>query len=214
MSSIKAIIFDLGGVILNLDQEKTFRSFARLGLDLETVNSSCPVFTDFETGKVSPALFRETLKKNAKTFISDEAIDAAWNAMLLDIPEERFAILNELKNDYKLYLLSNTNIIHIESFNQYMEKEHSNTDWLMCFDDVYYSYNIGLRKPDVACYEHVLKQIGLTASECVFIDDSAANLRGAEAAGLRTLHARDPLDQKLLLSLKQMIAADQKKSSL
>ncbi|HCP93522.1 MAG TPA: HAD family phosphatase [Bacteroidetes bacterium] len=207
MNKISTIIFDLGGVILDLDQGKTLRAFARKGLDLEDVNEASPIFTDFETGKITAADFRQGIKSLFKGNITDTEIDEAWNAMLLDTCEERFRIIEGLRKQFRIYLLSNTNSIHIDFVRDYLNKHFSIERWDNLFDKQYLSYEIGLRKPNKNIYEYVLSDIQKQPQECLFIDDSFANIKGAESAGIQTLLALNPLDQEMLSNIKQIVSS-------
>lgn len=204
MSKIKALIFDLGGVILDIDQDKTIRAFNRLGLDLEALHYQMPVLNHFETGKITIEEFRQVIKTAIKRQVEDAQINDAWNCMLLELPKERLRILNKFKQKYQLYLLSNTNALHMQCFYNYLERTHGIETWHKTFDRIFYSYEIGLRKPDKSCYEFVCNTIGLAPEQCLFIDDSLLNIRGAEAAGIRTCHAKTTLDIELA---NQIIAA-------
>jgi FMN phosphatase YigB (HAD superfamily) len=204
MTKISAIIFDLGGVLLDLDQERTIRTFARLGVDLEELNTRSTIFNDFETGKIAAADFRQGIKSVLKGEITDEQIDQAWNAMLLETNPERFEIIGALRSRFKTYLLSNTNSIHIDSFHQYLDGFSGLNTWNTLFDKQFLSYEIGLRKPGKEIYQYVLDAIGCKGNECLFIDDSVPNLNGAEAAGIHTLHAKKPLDADLLKEIKRI----------
>src|SRR6187551_1526853 len=112
MEKISAIVFDLGGVLLNLDQNRTIRAFERYGLDMEKLNEHSSLFNDFETGQITDVDFRQGIKTALKGNITDTEIDVAWNAMLLFIVEERFGLVEQLKSKFDIYLLSNTNSIH------------------------------------------------------------------------------------------------------
>jgi putative hydrolase of the HAD superfamily len=207
MNKISTIIFDLGGVILYLDQGKTLRAFARKGLDLEDVNEASPIFNDFETGKITAPDFRQGIKSLFKGNITDTEIDEAWNAMLLDTYEERFRIIEGLRKQFRIYLLSNTNSIHIDFVRDYLNKHFSLERWDNLFDKQYLSYEIGLRKPNKNIYEYVLNDIQKQPQECLFIDDSFANIKGAESAGIQTLLALIPLDQEMLSNIKQIVSS-------
>ena len=207
MNKISTIIFDLGGVILDLDQGKTLRAFARKGLDLEDVNEASPIFNDFETGKITAPDFRQGIKSLFKGNITDTEIDEAWNAMLLDTYEERFRIIEGLRKQFRIYLLSNTNSIHIDFVRDYLNKHFSIERWDNLFDKQYLSYEIGLRKPHKNIYEYVLNDIQKQPQECLFIDDSFANIKGAESAGIQTLLALNPLDQEMLSNIKQIVSS-------
>jgi HAD superfamily hydrolase (TIGR01509 family) len=209
MAKVNALIFDLGGVILNLDQDKTLRAFNRMGANLEELNLASTVFTDFETGKLSEDDFRQVLKTALHGRFDDAQIDHAWNAMLLDIPRKRIELLIKLRKHFRIHLLSNSNSIHItyfhEWFNQHFGSEYS---WNELFDTIFYSHEIGLRKPTAACYEYVLNAINESAEKCVFIDDSHINIRGAESVGIRTLWAKEPLNETMLHQLKAVITSE------
>ena len=210
MHKISTIIFDLGGVILDLDQGKTLRAFSRKGLDLEDVNDTSPLFNDFETGKISAADFRQGIKSLFKGNITDTEIDEAWNAMLLDTYEERFSIIEGLQKQFRIYLLSNTNSIHIDFVRNYLSQTFGLERWDNLFVKQYLSYEIGLRKPNEDIYEFVLNDIDKHAQECLFIDDSFANIKGAASIGIHTLQALHPLDQEMLSNIKQIISAQKK----
>jgi putative hydrolase of the HAD superfamily len=207
MKKITTIILDLGGVILNLDQDKTLRNFKRLGLDLEDINIDSDLFKDFEKGLLNEEDFRQTIKTKLKGNISDEQIDEAWNSMLLDVPAERLDIIKQLKQNFNIYLLSNTNAIHINYFINYFAQNHGNEDWNNLFDKIFYSYEIGLRKPDAEFFDFVLKNIGSHASECIFIDDSKLNIKAAENSGIHTIWAKEPLSTQTLEEIKNITAA-------
>lgn len=197
MKKISTIIFDLGGVLLNLDQDKTLRAFGRLGLDLDDVNESSSIFNDFETGKLNAADFRHGIKSLKKGEITDHEIDIAWNAMLLETSEERLKLLENLSKHFTLYLLSNTNSIHIQHFRKYIDEHFGLNRWDKLFAKQFLSYEMGKRKPNKDIYLHVLDDIAREADECIFIDDNMSNVRTAAALGIHTIWAKTPLDQVL-----------------
>ncbi|MEI6594962.1 MAG: HAD family phosphatase [Bacteroidota bacterium] len=204
MEKISTIILDLGGVILNLDQELTFQNFSKLGFDLEKLNDESTLFNDFEKGFINETDFRSGLKKLIEENVSDEKINEAWNSMLLDLPEERIELIKQLKLNYEVYLLSNTNSIHISWFNNYFENSFENEKWEMLFNRIFYSHEIGFRKPNADIYEFILNEIGKTAKECIFIDDNKLNLEGAESIGIRTIWAKQPLSKTTLAEIKMI----------
>jgi putative hydrolase of the HAD superfamily len=206
MTKITTIIFDLGGVILNLDQDRTLRAFKRLGVDLEDINEMSTIFSDFEVGKINANDFRQAIMTHLKGNATENEIDAAWNAMLLDLPTERLTYLKFLRKNFNVHLLSNTNSIHIDAFNKYLLDEHPNLDWYAQFDKVYYSYVIGLRKPNKDIYEFVLHENNLKPHECLFIDDLKANLNGAGHVGMHTIWAKNPLDENMLMEIRSLVA--------
>lgn len=204
MKKISVIILDLGGVILNLDQEKTFNNFQNLGLNISKINDEFTFFNDFEKGDISQIEFRQCLKNIINKSVDDKKIDEAWNSMLLDIPLERIEIIKFLKSKYEMYLLSNTNEIHINYFENYFASTFKNEKWENLFNEIFYSHIIGLRKPNVNIYEYVLNEIGKTAKECIFIDDNKINLQGAQKVGMRTIWAKQPLSKITVAEIKMI----------
>jgi glucose-1-phosphatase len=192
LDSVDTLIFDLGGVIVNLSYEETYKAFAHLsGKSVDEVRilaNNLDEFKQYEMGKIDDAAFRGFIRNRIGISARDEEIDQAWNAMLLDIPSQRLKVLQKLRNTYRTFLLSNTNAIHLRAFSQTV-KQVSNQDSLsFCFEKLYYSHEIGLRKPDVNIYEHVLTENTLTPSKTLFFDDLLPNLEGAKSAGIQTYH--------------------------
>lgn len=194
---IKNIIFDLGGVILNLSVDSTLRKFSRISghpVDkvMETYHSR-PEFLAYEKGEITNDEFRKSLKDIFGITSTDLELDQCWNAMLGDIPVERVDLLRELKAKYKTYLLSNTNAIHLECFGGILKKSGANLDSLEpLFHRTYYSHLMKMRKPDAGIYEYVLRDNGLKAAETIFLDDNVANLKGAASVGIQTFHVTHP----------------------
>ncbi len=191
LKQIKNIIFDLGGVILNIDYTLTAKSFIELGLvNFDLIYSKAKqnkTFDDFETGKLSVKQFRNELRKYLPA-ISDKDIDSSWNAMLLDLPPQRITVLQNLGKKYRIFLLSNTNFIHIKAFTKYINSKYGSQVFKDLFQKVYYSCEIGKRKPDSNCFNFVLKENGLKAAETLFVDDSIQHINGAKEVGMKTLH--------------------------
>lgn len=189
-TSVKNIIFDLGGVILNIDYGLTLQAFKQLGiLDPESQFNQLkqtPLFDDFETGRISSNEFRAGLRSFIPRKVSDVQIDDAWNAMLLDLPQERLQLLTKLSGKFRLFLLSNTNEIHIAEFHRRLQKWFGFSDLSHLFEKVHYSYRMGQRKPDVEIFETVVRASGLLAEETLFIDDSPQHIEGARPLGLQT----------------------------
>lgn len=193
---IKNIIFDLGGVILNLDYGLTTQAFKSLGIkEFENLYSQVKqrqLFDDYEKGFIASEVFRNELVSLIESGPSPHEIDAAWNAMLLDLPEERIELLEKLKSKYRLFLLSNTNDIHITAYSSYLLKTFGFPDLSHIFEKEYYSYRVGMRKPDKEIFELVLSENDLKASETLFIDDSAQHIEGARQAEITAYHLQPP----------------------
>lgn len=193
---IKNIIFDLGGVILNIDYNLTSQAFKYLGLsDFDQTYSQAKqnhLFDKLETGELSETDFYTQMKTCFSNTISENEIETAWNAMLLDLPVERIDLLKNLSREYRLFLLSNTNCIHYKAYSAYLKNKFGK----MIFDDIfekqYLSFEIGMRKPDKKIFEHVLNENNLLPSETLFIDDSIQHIHGANETGIITHHLQLP----------------------
>lgn len=186
---IKNIIFDLGGVILNIDYDLTSKAFKKLGIkDFDKLYSQAKqnnLFNNLETGKIDPEEFRTTLKKYIPK-ATDQEIDFAWNAMLLDLPKERIKLLWEVKENYRIFLLSNTNAIHVKAFTKYVDQLYGENLFDDIFENHYYSNEIGFRKPNADAFQFVLSSNNLKAEETLFIDDSKQHIDGANKTGLNS----------------------------
>ena len=178
---IKTIIFDFGDIFINLDKEGTPNALKKLGLtewtaELDEAN------LQFEKGEISPENFI-AIFENALPNANTEAILMAWNAVLLDFPKYRLDFLKNLSLKYQLFLLSNTDSIHIKTFEQRVGESFT-TDFYNCFEKVYYSFEMGMRKPDAAIFEYVINENKLKVSETLFVDDKKDNTNTAEKVGL------------------------------
>ncbi|MBN4062170.1 MAG: HAD family hydrolase [Flavobacteriales bacterium] len=189
MKGIKSIIFDLGGVLLNIDYGLTINAFKDLGIknfdEIYTQFKQEKFFDDFETGKSTSNQFRSGIKNYLPT-VNNKQIDAAWNAMLLNFPKENIELLKLLKEHYKLFLLSNTNEIHFSKFNEIIYNQYQIPSLDVFFDKVYYSFLVGYRKPHLETFKQVLSESCIHADETLFIDDSKQHIEGAKRAGLNT----------------------------
>jgi glucose-1-phosphatase len=176
MHHIKNIIFDLGGVIINLDTNKTISEFNKLSYmpfeAIYTQASQSDIFDNFDKGLISTEEFFYEIRKQIRYEGPDHELLRAWNAMLLDVPERRLDVLVKMKQNYNTFLLSNTCEPHIAAFEHDLYLKHGVKNFNDYFDEVYYSCSMGMRKPNKEIFEFVLKQNDLKAEETVFIDDS------------------------------------------
>lgn len=188
------IIFDLGGVILNIDYQLTINAFIALGLDNFEASYSqlaqTALFDEFERGEITPEAFRDGLRTVLGESTPEETIDTAWNAMLLDLPAERLAILERLTKEKRLALLSNTNVTHVKAFEAEMLRVHGIPNLSGYFEKTYYSCDVGMRKPEARIFQMVLDERGFKPEETLFIDDSIQHIEGAQKVGLNTYHLR------------------------
>ncbi|MBN4051505.1 HAD family phosphatase [bacterium AH-315-M05] len=189
-TKIKNIIFDLGRVILNVDEHLTSEAFKKLGInDFNEIYSQIrqtSLFDKLEKGSITTDEFRTELKKHLPNSVNDRAIDDAWNAMLLDLPRERIHLLEQLRSKYQLFLLSNTNEIHIKAYSNILKNSYGFENLSHLFEKEYYSCKIGLRKPDDKIFRLVLSENGLIPGETLFVDDSEEHIEAAKKLGIRT----------------------------
>jgi putative hydrolase of the HAD superfamily len=196
MQNIKNIIFDLGGVLLNIDFKQTELAFAKLGVgnfnQYYTLQSLSPLFEKLELGLITPEVFYNEFRTVAKVSLMNEEIRDAWNALLINYPLEWIKRLEEIRKNYKIYLLSNTNKIHYDAFIKMFNEQIGTGDFNKYFIKPYYSHEINLRKPEKECFEFVLKSENLNPKETLFIDDSETNVEAAKTVGLNTIHLPAP----------------------
>lgn len=187
----EAIIFDFGGVIINIDYNATIEAFRKLGIehfeDMYSQAQQSRLFDLIETGEISDQRFINGLLEFLPKGTTPYQIIHAWNAMILDVPPETINLLKKLKGKYKMYLLSNTNIIHIDyAWKQWQKTTQDNPGDL--FDGIYLSFELGMRKPHQEIFYHVCEDQNLDPHKTVFIDDSFQHIEGARSIGLQTIH--------------------------
>ena len=182
------LIFDFGNVLIEIDPARSIKAFQTLGAQAD-LHLDADFFQDFETGAITAAEFRRALRSQLKWASADSSIDRAWNALLLEIPPRTLHVLSSLRaQGYRLALLSNTNPIHIDEVRRRLGP-FGYGEFARCFERIFYSYEMGLRKPDPTIYAAVDRELGITSpAEVLFIDDNAANIASAAAYGWRTLH--------------------------
>ncbi len=189
-AGIKNVMIDFGGVIVNLARNRCLEAFEQLGVEsirelLFNNYRHKDLFMQLELGTISPAVFRDGIRHLTRQPLTDDQINAAWIAMLDDVPSQKLELLLELRKRYNTLLLSNTNSIHWEWSEQHLfsYKGHQATDF---FHKLYLSYELHLLKPDRAIFEYVLQNAAIRPEETLFIDDALPNCQAAEALGIRT----------------------------
>jgi putative hydrolase of the HAD superfamily len=196
MTNIRNIIFDLGGIFLNLDYQLTAQAFRRLGVtqydELFSQHHANPLFEQLETGRISNESFFQAIRDLTKLALTDEQITLAWNAMMLDMPPDRINWLQAVAKHYEVYLFSNTNAIHYECFEAICRRDLGNIQFNALFRFAGYSHQLGFRKPATDSFRQLLFNLQLNASNTLFIDDTPGNITGAQAAGLNTLFLPPP----------------------
>lgn len=191
MQGIKNIIFDLGGVLWNIDYHKAIDEFEKLGIpkfdkDFFSQSQQHDLFDDLDTGKITGDAFVSEVKRIIGKDVNDKDILNAWNSMLLDFPHTRVQLLEKLSGKYRLFLLSNTNEIHIKVLAERKRQDPELQKLNKLFKKQYLSFEVGLRKPHKEIYEYVLNDADLNPEETFFIDDSEQHLTNAKAVGIRT----------------------------
>ena len=188
---IKNLIFDFGGVLIDIDPLRVGQLFKELGIkDVEKVNElafSKGLYLDFEKGLITGAEFRDGLREVSSLKLTDAQIDGAWNSMILRFPKSRFDLLKQLKKNYNIYLLSNTNEIHLDYFNQYVINNMGINRLDDLFTECFYSHIMKLRKPDHDIFLKMLETGGMLPSESLYIDDLPENTDAARELGFPSI---------------------------
>ena len=200
---IKHILFDLGGVLLNIDYDLTESAFKALGLkdfeEIYTQSAQEGLFDDFEKGLLSKEEFIDKVSVKFDSNPGNDAIEKAWNAMLLDFPSERIEMLKTLRNTYNLFLLSNTNEIQFNAFKSIFAESHD-MQFDSLFNRTYFSHLINMRKPDPEIFQYVIDGQRLNKTELLFIDDSEQHIVSASQLGINTVFVEKGDDIIQLLS--------------
>ena len=188
---IKNIVFDLGGVLVDLDFKAAINGLQKAGFanvkeQLQAFDRD-GIFQKFELGEMTAEEFRTAIRENSSVELTDEEVDALWNAMLLEVPREKLELILHLRGKYMVYLLSNTNSIHWDYVckNAFNYRGFRVNDY---FEETFLSYEMHLAKPDKAIFEKVLQDANLLPEETLFIDDSEANCKAAEEVGIHAHH--------------------------
>lgn len=191
---IKNIIFDFGGVIYDIDHNLSKIAFEKLGVEsfeqLYGHHIQVEKFEEFDRGELSERDFIDYLKTFLPKDITDQQIIFAWNALMIGFEKEKIDFLESLAQHYRIFVLSNTNILH---HRQFIEELYKYKNFHQLFEDVWFSHEVGMRKPESRIYNSLLDKHQLKAEETLFIDDLEKNIIGAKAVGLKTyfLHNED-----------------------
>ena len=189
--NIKNIVFDLGGVLVDLDFKSAINGLQKAGFanvkeQLQAFDRE-GIFQKFELGEMTAEEFRSAIRENSTVTLTDEEVDALWNLMLLEIPREKLELILHLRGKYMVYLLSNTNSIHWDYVckNAFNYRGFRVSDY---FEKTFLSFEMHLAKPDKAIFERMLEDANLLAEETLFIDDSEANCKAAAEVGIHAHH--------------------------
>jgi HAD superfamily hydrolase (TIGR01509 family) len=192
LGGIRNIILDLGGVILELEVNRTIRAFHELGFpslqSSDIILSRYPFFRDFEIGKLAPEEFIGKVIEVSGDHATHTEILEAWNAMILGFNTRSIELLLKLRQSYRLFLLSNTNAIHELSYNRLLNETQGIENLDRIFEKVYYSHRLGLRKPNPEIFKYVLKDSNLEPEESLYVDDTLEHVESARGLGIRAYH--------------------------
>ena len=202
-SNISTLIFDFGGVLIDLDMNQSILNFKKLGVEnVENYLSNfgqSGFFMQLEKGKISAEEFRSEIRKMTTNTITDKEIDDAWNAFLVRIPSEKLDIVYQLRKKFRVIMLSNTNAIHFP----YAERtffSYKNRGIDEYFDKCYRSYDMKMAKPDAEIFEAILSQEQVAANQCLLLDDGPKNIEQAQKMGFQTYFVDPKEDLSFLLS--------------
>ena len=201
-AKIKNIIFDLGGVILDIDETIVYKELEKLGIktsELARSKEFIEIMSKFDTGIYTAPTFRKKTKALlGLEKMTDQKFDAIWNSMLLDIPRERIEAIEKVKKHYKIFLMSNSNVIHYDLYVRDLQLRFGYHEFDELFNKSYFSFAEHLEKPDPRFFELILDHEGLLPEETLFIDDTAANIEVAKSLGIKTYHiSREELVRNL-----------------
>jgi putative hydrolase of the HAD superfamily len=205
-SSLKNIIFDFGGVICDLDIGLSVEKFKEFGPPKAEFSGNPEeqdrqfglLVSTYETGLITSAQFRDAIRNHYQLPPSDTAIDEAWNALLLGIPESRIRLLESIRETYRIFLLSNSNEIHYLKYLSDFQQQYGYHDFNELFEKVYFSYRLHLKKPDPAIFNYVLDENKLDPAETLFIDDTLMHVSAARDVGIAGYHLQEGEELSLL----------------
>jgi glucose-1-phosphatase len=191
-NKIEAVIFDLGGVILNIDIEGPFQKLKELGIRIDNDGShnikNNDIFMRFEIGEISPEEFRNEFRKISNKDYKDSEFDKIWNSIILDFPKENISFIEKIKPKYRTFLMSNTNLLHCDYYTKMLNDNYAYSSLDDLFEKTYYSHTSGMRKPNTDFFKHIIKENHLKPSCTLFIDDYIENIEAAKQIGLNTFH--------------------------
>jgi glucose-1-phosphatase len=192
---VRNLLFDLGNVIIDLDIDKTFKEMKSLLRSDADKNVIDRILIEYECGRVSTDIFINTLLSQSNRSVQALDIIEAWNAMLIGIPSHRLEMLRILKDNFNVYLLSNTNELHLEWVHRYLKRIHDINDFEQrFFDKAFYSHLVGDRKPMSSIYTHVIDDATVIPSLTLYMDDVQENIDVAESLGFKTYLVTQQVD--------------------
>jgi FMN phosphatase YigB (HAD superfamily) len=198
MKRSKNIIFDLGGVILDIDYNRPVDAFNALGIRdagfLYSKSSQIPLFDNLEKGLITEQQFYDGIRELGGITTSNESIRVAWNSILIGLPEKNVQLLSGLKETHRIFLLSNTNVIHEKAYRSMITEQYGSFIFDDLFEQMYLSHHMHMRKPDPEIFRAVIRESDLDIKETLFIDDSPQHVKAAQSLGINSIHlAKEPV---------------------
>lgn len=190
------LIFDLGNVIIDIDYPGTLATI-KAQVDAK-LHDKVDVFyltdfhRDYEKGLISSAHFREQVRAYFEADWTDTFVDEIWNSLLKKIPKERLLLIEKLKENYQVGVLSNTNEIHVDAVHDILREDHELGSLGQIFQHVFLSHEMNLSKPDPLIYDTMIRTLGTKADRVIFFDDLAANVSAAQEVGIHAVHVTGP----------------------
>ena len=195
LKGIKNILFDLGGVVIDIDFTRTIQALADISgktfEDVHEISLKDGYYDKYERGHLSNQEFLDMVRKSLGFNAPDKDVIEAWNALLLAIPKERIDLVKKLSEKYRTIVLSNTSDYHVSGFNQILKDSTGHSALHEIYDTVFFSYELGCRKPESIIYEKVLEKAQIKAEETLFLDDNYDNIQAAKKMGFKTVHVKD-----------------------
>ena len=195
---IKNILFDFGGVIINIDPMSLVHELTSMGIqdgfDFHEYLLEENAYVRLETGTLSPDGFRQMFRDFTGLPLKDDQINHAWNSIIQDIPQKRIDLLERIKKHYRTFLLSNSNPIHYDHYNRYVIRQYGFGSLDEIFEKAWFSFRLGLYKPQLEIFRKILDEGQIMAEETLFIDDSLENVVAAEKTGMKGYHLEEGKD--------------------
>ncbi|PLX09038.1 MAG: HAD family phosphatase [Marinilabiliales bacterium] len=195
MQNIKNIIFDLGNVLLDIDTDLSKEAFRKYNLKdfdkLYTLAAQSEIFDRLEVGSISPKDFYTEFRELTNSNLNDKIICNCWNALIIDYTKERIELLQNLRKKFRTFILSNTNIIHYESYTNLLKNKYNVNGLESLVEKAYFSHEKGLKKPDERFYKLILEENNLNPEETLFIDDNKTNIEAAKRLNIMTIYLVD-----------------------
>ncbi|MEQ9467361.1 MAG: HAD family phosphatase [Ekhidna sp.] len=196
LQGIDAIIFDFGNVLIDLDYPRVIQRLSEVAkknqAEIEELVVTAPVLQKFEMGMIGPDEFRARINALLGTRMGERQFEDIWNSMLKSISKQRMNKLLQIGKRFDTFILSNTNMIHEIAYEEMIMEVTGRASLRDFVKEVYYSHEIGMRKPNLNCYKFVIDDIGLYPSRMLFLDDRLDNVEAARKAGLKALQIFDP----------------------